>query len=227
MAAKSTPAAGKKPAAAKSAAAPTTPGGVEQSATSPGVGAPAGNATDNAGSEGESEEAKALREMGLLEVEARAEDAERTEAARLLALKMALLEDEALAEDARRTEEARLLAEHMALLEDEAYADDQARTESLETAQTTAEEGATGAVTLTEWVLPEISEFPATITLENNTRNRTPVAGANVVLAAYEQVEATVTEDQFASLSIALTSSARALKWDNLKGLQVKYDRKD
>ena len=227
MAAKSTPAAGKKPAAAKSAAAPTTPGGVEQSATSPGVGAPAGNAPNSAGSEDESADDKALREMALLEGEARVEDAERTEAARLLALKMTLLEEEALAEDARRTEAANLLAEQMAFLEGEAHAYDQARTESLETAQTGAEKAADCAVTLTVWALPEISEFPATIVLENHTRSRIPVAGAQIFLDPYAKAEVEVTADQFAKLAKALTSSARAHKWDNLKGLQVKYDRKN
>lgn len=132
-------------------------------------------------------------------------------------------EENRLAQEAA-DEAARLLAEEMGLLEDEARAED---LERLKTTQTTAEEGADSAVTLIGWTLPEISEFPATIILENHTRNRVPVAGAQVVLASYEQVEVTVSEDQFARLAKALTSSARAHKWDNLKGLQVKYDRKD
>lgn len=127
----------------------------------------------------------------------------------------------------REAEETRLLAVHMALLEDEARAEDQERAARLKSTQTDAEEGADSAATLNLWALPEVGEFPATITLDNQTRSRVAVAGAQIFLAAYEQVEVTVTEDQFARLAKALTSSARAHKWDNLKGLQVKYDRKD
>jgi hypothetical protein len=190
---------------AKPAAAPKTPEVVEKSTAFPGVGAPADNTAPPGG---ESETDKAAREADEKLMDELREEAERLNRE---------WDDEA----------ARVLAEQMGLLEDEARAEDLARAESLKTTQTTAEEGANSAVTLTGWVLPEISEFPATITLENHTRNRVPVAGAQVVLASYEQVEVTVTGDQFARLAKALTSSARAHKWDNLKGLQVKYDRKD
>lgn len=200
MAAKTGVKAAVKAAAAKPAAAPKTPETVEKSTAFPGVGAPADN-TAPPGGESEADKAARIAEEQRLSVERQA------------------LEDAA--------EAARLLAEEMGLLEDEACAEDLERAERLKTTQTTPEEGADGAVTLTVWALPEISEFPATVTLENHTRNRTPVAGAKVVLAPYEQVEVTVTQEQFAKLAKALTSSARAHKWDNLKGLQVKYDRKD
>ncbi|WP_219097728.1 hypothetical protein [Pseudomonas sp. UMAB-40] len=202
MAAKKGTTAAAKPAAAKPAAAPKVLEAAEKSAVAPGDGAPA----DSTGTE--SEAAKVARET-----------------------EEQLLND--AHEEAMRLnqewdqETARVLAEHMSLLEDEAMAEDQERTERLKTTQTTAEEGADGAVTLTVWTLPEISEFPATVTLENHTRNRVPVAGANLVLAPYEQVAVEVTQEQFAKLAKSLSSSARAHKWDNLKGLQVKYDRKD
>lgn len=200
MAAKTGVKAAVKSAVAKPAAAPKTPEAVEKSTALPGVGAPA----DNTGpGEGESEADKAAREA---------------EEKRLNDERMNLEWDE---------EAARLLAEHMSLLEDEARAEDLERAERLKTVQTTSEEGADGAVTLIGWALPEISEFPATVTLENHTRNRVPVAGANIGLAPYERVEVTVSQEQFAKLAKALTSSARAHKWDNLKGLQVKYDRKN
>lgn len=221
MAAKTGVKAAVKTVADKSAAAPKTSEAVEKSTALPGVGAPANNAgpgvsaTDSAapagegsGEPGESEEAKAARETEEKLLSDAREEAERLNRE---------WDEEA----------ARVLAEHMALLEEEALAEDQERAERLKTTQTTAEEGAAGAVTLIGWTLPEISEFPATIILENHTRNRTPVAGAKVVLEPYAQVEVTVTGDQFARLAKALTSSARAHKWDNLKGLQVKYDRKN
>lgn len=221
MAAKTGVKAAVKTVADKSAAAPKTSETVEKSTALPGVGAPANNAgpgvgaTDSAapagegsGEPGESEEAKAARETEEKLLSDAREEAERLNRE---------WDEEA----------ARVLAEHMALLEEEALAEDQERAERLKTTQTTAEESAAGAVTLIGWTLPEISEFPATIILENHTRNRTPVAGAKVVLEPYAQVEVTVTGDQFARLAKALTSSARAHKWDNLKGLQVKYDRKD
>lgn len=186
-----------KTAAAKPAAAPKTPDVVEKSTAFPGVGAPADN-TAPPGGESEADKAARIAEEQRLSDERQAqEDAD--EAARLLAEEMGLLEDEARAEDLER----------------------------LKTTQTTAEKAVDSAVTLIGWALPEISEFPATITLENHTRNRVQVAGAQVVLASYEQVEVTVTGDQFAKLAKALTGSARAHKWDNLKGLQVKYERKD
>lgn len=205
MAAKTGVKAAVKSAVAKPAAAPKTPEAVEKSTALPGVGAPA----DNTGpGEGESEADKAAREAEEKRLNDEREEAER----------MNLEWDE---------EAARLLAEHMSLLEDEARAEDLERAERLKTVQTTSEEGATCAVTLIGWALPEISEFPATVTLENHTRNRVPVAGANIGLAPYERVEVTVSQEQFAKLAKALTSSARAHKWDNLKGLQVKYDRKN
>jgi hypothetical protein len=80
---------------------------------------------------------------------------------------------------------------------------------------------------LNGWALPEISEFPATVTLDNNTRNRIAVAGANVALLPYQQAVVEVSQEQFAKLAKALISSARAHKWDNFRGLQVKYDRND
>lgn len=218
---KGTTAAGKKPAAAKPAAAPKNPEVVEKSTAPPGAGAPAGNtgpvvgATDGAatggngsGEPGESDEAKALREADEKLMDELREEAERLNRE---------WDDEA----------ARVLAEQMSLLEEEAHAEDLERAERLKTTQTDAEKTDGSAVTLSVWALPEISEFPATVTLENHTRNRIPVAGANVALAPYETAEVTVSQEQFAKLAKALTSSARAHKWDNFKGLQVKYDRKD
>ena len=211
----------KKPTAAKPAAASQSLEGAEQSGAAPGAGAPAGSTGpgvappgdtapggNGSGDSGESEADKADREAGEKLLNDAHEEAER----------MNREWDE---------EAARVLAEEMALLEDEARAMDEARTESLKTTQTTPENGADGAVTLTEWALPEISEFPATVSLENHTRNRIAVAGANLALAPYEQVDVEVSQEQFAKLAKSLTSSARAHKWDNLKGLQVKYDRKD
>lgn len=200
MAAKTGVKAAVKAAAAKPAAAPQSLEGAEKSAAAPGAGASA----DNTGPvSGESDADKLARE---------------TEEQRLEAERQALLDEE---------EAARLLAVEMGLLEDEARAMDLERTERLKTTQTTAEEGAKSAVTLTGWALPEISEFPATVTLDNNTRNRVAVAGANVALLPYQQAVVEISQEQFAKLAKALTGSARAHKWDNFRGLQVKYDRKD
>lgn len=233
---KGTTAGAKKPAAAKAKAAPApgTSDTADNSAAAPGAGASAdattktNGSTDGAASggsqgtaEGDADAARLLIEaLGRLEDEARLMDAEFNEAA------LALAHEEGLALDSAFNE-ARASSEVLAQLHDEALAMDAARTESLETTQTTTEEGATGAVTLDVWVLPEIGEFPATVTLENHTRNRVGVPGANVVLDSYGQVEVEVSQEQYAKLAKSLTSSARAHKWDNLKGLQVKYDRKD
>lgn len=224
MAAKTGVKAAVKAAVVKPAAAPQTPEAVDKTTGLPGVGAPAVSSTPPGG---ESAEAKALREAEEKRLSDDAQALTDAEKGAVLADAMGLLEGEAHAENAERAEAARLLAEQMALLEDEAGAEDQARTERLKSTQTSAEKAADGAVTLTVWALPEISEFPATIVLENHTRNRIPVAGAKLFLAPYDKVEVEVSEDQFAKLAKALTSSARAHKWDNLKGLQVKYERKN
>lgn len=121
---------------------------------------------------------------------------------------------------------AHLMSLVMGELEGEARTMDLALT-AAKTTQTTAEEGTASAVTLNGWALPEISEFPATVTLDNNTRNRIAVAGANVALLPYQQAVVEVSQEQFAKLAKALISSARAHKWDNFRGLQVKYDRND
>lgn len=215
-----------KAAGAKPAAAPKAPEAVEKSAAAPGAGGPAGStgSTGSSGSAatGESDSERAAREQLFSDLVDEAEQLNREwdeNAAQVLNERMALLEDEARAMDAEFNE--------LSLLEGEAWAMDAERTESLKTTQTTAEEASDSAVTLDVWALPEIGEFPATVVLENHTRNRVGVPGANVALDPYERVEVTVSLEQFAKLAKSLTSSARAHKWDNLKGLQVKYDRKD
>lgn len=205
MAAKTGVKASVKTGAAKPAAAPKTPETVEKSTGLPGAGAPADNTAPPGG---ESEAAKSAREADEKLMDELRDEAERLNRE---------WDDEA----------ARVLADEMAVLHDEALAMDLVRTEGMKTTQTAAEEGAESAVTLSVWALPEIGEFPATVTLENHTRNRIPVAGANVALLPYETAEVTVSQEQFAKLAKALTSSARAHKWDNFKGLQVKYDRKN
>lgn len=212
MAAKTGAKAAVKAAVAKPAAAPQSLEGAEKSAAAPGAGASADNANAGQGdlTGSETAEAKALREAEeqRLRDEQQARDDEAA-AALLLADEMGLIEDEARAMDAVLTGEKAEAAE------------------LAKTTQTASENSAAGAVTLNAWVLPEISEFPATVTLDNNTRNRIAVAGVNIGILPYQQAEVEVTQEQFAKLAKALTSSARAHKWDNFKGLQVKYDRKD
>ena len=224
---------GAKPAAkavAKAAATPKSTEAAGKPAATPGVGASADSTANMSGdasggsqesSDGDADAARLLSEdMARLEGEALLMDAEFN----LVALSLA--HEEALAMDSEFSER-QVRNEALAMLEDEARAMDAARTESLETTQTSAEEGAGGDVNLNVWALPEIGKFPATVILENHTRNRIGVPGANVALDPYENVEATVSQEQYAKLAKSLSSSARAHKWDNLKGLQVKYDRKD
>lgn len=238
MAAKTDAKAAAKP-AGKRAATPKPSEVAGNSAASPGAGAAAGTSTAAGGAtegaasggaqgagDGDADAARLLlEEMGLIEDEALAMDAAFNEA-RAQAAHIVLMHDEALGMDADFNKQLER-NEALSLLEDEARAMDAARTESLETTQTGGEEGAGGAVDLNVWALPEIGEFPATVILENHTRNRIGVPGANVALDPYEQVEVTVSLEQYAKLAKSLSSSARAHKWDNLKGLQVKYDRKD
>jgi hypothetical protein len=192
-----------------------TPGAA---APAPGAGAPPGGSGPEGGDGSGGGDADPAAELKRL-----------TDAAAADAAAMALAEDEARAYDALRTEG--LAAWDDAIHEDgernDAKAWDLAIAEDAQRAQTPAKNTDSGAVPFTGWVLPEIADFPATVTLTNNTRDRFAVAGPNVAIPAYGTVAVEVDQVQWAKLSKALTSSARAHKWNNLLGLQVMYDSKD
>lgn len=238
----------KKAAAAKTAATKTAKPdaasleGAEQSAPTPGATAAADSggavASGDAGSAGPADAEQAAKLLADQQTAdalalATAWDEALLEEEQRNAVALAAAEEQAHQENEQRNADAQALAsawdeaQQEDALRSEGKAWDQAIAEDAQRLQTGAEKGDSRAVTLTGWALPEISEFPATVTLENNTPSRFGVAGANVEVAAYGRVTVEVDQGQFAKLQKALTSSARAHKWDNLKGLQVKYDSKD
>lgn len=97
--------------------------------------------------------------------------------------------------------------------------------ESPETAQTPAEKASPGPVILGLWSLPEIDEFPATLTLTNHTASRFVVLGNGIPVG--ESIELEVTEQQFSKLAKSLRGHVQLDKWDNVRGLQVAHESTD
>ncbi|BAW27448.1 hypothetical protein [Pseudomonas putida] len=100
-----------------------------------------------------------------------------------------------------------------------------ADSESPETVQTPAEKASPGPVILGLWSLPEIDEFPATLTLTNHTASRFVVLGNGIPVG--ESIELEVTEQQFSKLAKSLRGHVQLDKWDNVRGLQVAHESTD
>jgi len=94
-----------------------------------------------------------------------------------------------------------------------------------ETAQTPSETAPLEPVILGAWKLPTITEFPATLTLTNNTASRFVVLGKGIPVD--ESLVMEVTEQQFLKLAKSLVSHVRLDKWDNVRGLQVAHESND
>ena len=75
--------------------------------------------------------------------------------------------------------------------------------------------------------MPEIDDFPAMLTLSNNTPSRFGAKAVSVRLEPYASTTVECDQAQYEKLKKSLAGHARLSKWDNLRGLQVKYDRKD
>lgn len=97
--------------------------------------------------------------------------------------------------------------------------------ESQETVQTPAEKASSSPVILGLWSLPEIDEFPATLTLTNHTASRFVVLGKGIPVG--ESIELEVTEQQFFKLAKSLRGHVQLDKWDNVRGLQVAHESID
>lgn len=94
-----------------------------------------------------------------------------------------------------------------------------------ETTQTPPENSPIEPVVLGLWALPKITQFPATLTLTNNTASRFVVQGKGIPVDRSIVIE--VTEQQFLKLAKSLVSHVRLDKWDDVRGLQVAHESND
>ncbi|MFJ3487150.1 hypothetical protein ACIPL1_27580 [Pseudomonas sp. NPDC090202] len=97
--------------------------------------------------------------------------------------------------------------------------------ESAETAQTPAQEPVAAPVKSPAWGLPDIAEFPAELTLVNNTRHLLVVRPLNVRLMRNGGSQQVVIPTARHYAAIQHDFSARAVReqWDSDTGLQVKH----
>ncbi|MFJ3685576.1 hypothetical protein [Pseudomonas sp. NPDC090208] len=97
--------------------------------------------------------------------------------------------------------------------------------ESAETAQTPAQEPVAATVKSPAWGLPDIAEFPAELTLVNNTRHLLVVRPLNVRLMRNGGSQQVVIPTARHYAAIQHDFSARAVReqWDSDTGLQVKH----
>ncbi|WP_085618738.1 MULTISPECIES: hypothetical protein [unclassified Pseudomonas] len=90
--------------------------------------------------------------------------------------------------------------------------------------QTPEKSGAEQAVQSLAWALPDIAEFPAELTLTNNTRNTLVVRALGVRLRRFGEVTVQCQEAaQYQEIARELATRAMRERWDSDIGLQVKY----
>jgi len=90
--------------------------------------------------------------------------------------------------------------------------------------QTTAEMGGDEPLKSPVWGLPDIAEFPAELTLMNNTRNRVVVRQLNVHLPQFSSKTVICpTVEKYNAIQREYAGRAVREGWDSDKGLQVKH----
>lgn len=91
-------------------------------------------------------------------------------------------------------------------------------------AQTPAEEAPVEALKSAAWGLPEIAEFPAELTLVNNTRNILVVRPLNTRLLQFStKTVQCPTARHYEAIGRELAGRALRERWDSETGLKVKY----
>ncbi|QLG96710.1 hypothetical protein HZF02_32860 (plasmid) [Pseudomonas yamanorum] len=92
-------------------------------------------------------------------------------------------------------------------------------------AQTPEEEASVEVVQSSAWGLPEIAQFPAELTLVNNTRNILVVRPLNTRLTQFStKTVQCPTARKYAAIGLELAARALRERWDSETGLQVKHD---
>lgn len=95
---------------------------------------------------------------------------------------------------------------------------------SAEEAQTGPEEAAGEAPELSAWDMPNVAEFPAVLTLANNTPAILVIQALAVRAMPFETIQATcATAQQYERLRQHFTKRAVQGRWNSEKGLQVTY----
>lgn len=90
--------------------------------------------------------------------------------------------------------------------------------------QTPPEEVPEEAVQFPAWGLPDIAEFPAELTLTNNTRNRIVVRHLNVHLPQFSSKTVICpTAEKYNAIGREFAGRAVRERWDSDKGLKVKH----
>jgi hypothetical protein len=90
--------------------------------------------------------------------------------------------------------------------------------------QTTAETGGDEPLQSPAWGLPDIAEFPAELTLTNNTRNRVVVRHLNVHLPQFSSKTVICpTAEKYNAIQREYAGRAVREGWDSDKGLQVNH----
>lgn len=98
--------------------------------------------------------------------------------------------------------------------------------EAAETVQTPSPEASPEAGKFPSWGMPEITEFPASLRLTNNSPARVRVLALKVwVLPGSEQTVQCLTPEQYSWLKRDLSARARSCKWDMTYGLQVTHEQ--
>jgi len=90
--------------------------------------------------------------------------------------------------------------------------------------QTPVIEADSAPVESTAWALPVVPEFPATLTLVNNSGHHIRVAALSVSVLPYSQRTVQCeTRRHFEAVEQQFAGRARQCGWDSVKGLQVKH----
>lgn len=93
-----------------------------------------------------------------------------------------------------------------------------------QTTQTDDETAGAEPVALNVWGLPKITDFPALLTVSNNTASRFSVKSVNRSIPPHESITAEFDWEQYENLKRSLAGPARLDKWDSLYGVQVKHE---
>lgn len=104
------------------------------------------------------------------------------------------------------------------------FPDDWAPARTEETVQTPAVEASDAPLQSPAWGLPEVSEFPATLTLVNKTPSRVRVLSFKAWVLPWSQVTVQCnTAEQYQALGRDLAPRAHSCRWNSDKGLQVEH----
>ncbi len=93
-------------------------------------------------------------------------------------------------------------------------------------AQTLAIEGSEEPAKSSAWGLPDVTEFPAKLTLDNKTPARVRVLAVRAWVLPFSSMSVQCdSPEQYQALCRDLSARARSCGWDSVNCLQVKYEQ--